>query len=59
MTVVGPRTNLLVVAGPRPFSFGIERSAAYRRAESLISMGRPLRIVCRDGLRDMLAETGG
>jgi DNA polymerase-3 subunit epsilon len=53
---VGLKTNLLVVADARPFSSGIERSATYRRAESLISMGQPLRIISADEARAMIAE---
>lgn len=53
---VGAKTSLLVVAEARPFSSGIERSAQYRRAESLIGLGQALRIVSADQVRDMIAE---
>lgn len=53
---VGAKTNLLVVAEVRPFSWGIERSATYRRAESLISMGQPLRIISGADAQAMIAE---
>lgn len=53
---VGAKTNLLVVAEARPFSWGIERSATYRRAESLISMGQPLRIISGADTQAMIAQ---
>jgi DNA polymerase-3 subunit epsilon len=52
----GPKTNLLVVAEARPFTWGIERSATYRRAESLISMGQPIRIVSEGEALAMIAD---
>ena len=53
---VGVKTSLLVVAENRPFSDGIERSRAYRRAESLIYMGQALRIIGEGDLAAMIAE---
>jgi hypothetical protein len=52
----GAKTALLVVAGVRPFVDGIERSAAYRRAEALISMGQALRIISAGEVCDLIAE---
>jgi DNA polymerase-3 subunit epsilon len=53
---MGAKTELLVVPGVRPFAEGIERSSAYRRAEALIAMGQPLRIISAAEARDLIAE---
>ena len=53
---VGAKTALLVVAGGRPFADGMERSSAYRRAEALIGMGQPLRIISASDACNLIAE---
>jgi DNA polymerase-3 subunit epsilon len=53
---VGAKTNLLVVAASRPFGWELERSRTYRRAESAIAMGQPLRIVSADDVLSIIAE---
>lgn len=56
VTSVGARTNLLAVAGNRPFDEGLERSAIYRRAETMVALGQAIRIVGERELSAMISD---
>ena len=45
---IGKTTTVLVVAYPRPFDFGVRRSATFVKAEELIASGAKLRIMSSD-----------
>lgn len=55
MAGVGETTTLLVVAAARPFTFGVCRSANYRKAEGLIAEGKSLRILSGAELRVLVS----
>lgn len=56
VTSLGARTDLLAVAGNRPFDEGLERSAIYRRAETMIALGQAIRIAGERELSAMITD---
>ena len=56
VTAIGAKTDLLAVAGNRPFDEGLERSALYRRAETLVALGQAIRIVGERDLRALIED---
>jgi DNA polymerase-3 subunit epsilon len=56
VTSVGARTDLLAVGGNRPFDQGLERSAIYRRAETMIALGQAIRIVGERELSALIVD---
>jgi len=55
MAGVGRTTTMLVIAGARPFSFGVRRTALYEKAEALIADGATISILSAEDLRDRIA----
>lgn len=52
---VGKTTTMFVVASDRPFSFGLTRSAGYRKAEDAVAAGQALRILSAAEARALIA----
>lgn len=55
MAGVGRTTTMLVIAGARPFSFGVRRTALYEKAQALIADGATIVILSAEELRDRIA----
>jgi DNA polymerase-3 subunit epsilon len=56
VTSVSARTDLLAVSGNRPFDEGLERSALYRRAETMVTLGQAIRIVGERQLSALITD---